>query len=97
MEHSTNKISRSQSAVIAAISLLIMAIIAPIANFNLIGKMLVSADAAKTLLNISSSPGAFRTSIVLFLLVAILDVVVSWALYIFFKPVNNRIFNIIEY
>ncbi|MCB0628596.1 MAG: DUF4386 domain-containing protein [Saprospiraceae bacterium] len=91
MSTSQVTITRSQSAVIAAIALLIMAIIAPIAVFGMIGEMLDVADATKTFQNISNGQSAFRTGIVILLVVAVLDIVTSWALYLFFHQVNDRL------
>lgn len=85
----TSEISVNNSALIAGIGLLLMAIIAPVANFAIIQKLYVIDDAAQTFNNISSSTGLFRTGITLFLLVALLDIIVAWALYIFLRPVNK--------
>lgn len=90
----TNKsidISLSNSAIIAGIALLLMAIIVPIANFAILQGLIVPGDAAKTVSNIVASDGLFRIGICLFLIVAILDIVVAWALYIFLKPVNRSL------
>ena len=66
-----------------------MAIIAPIANFAIIRKLFLIDDPATTINNISLYTGMFRTGITLFLLVALLDIIVAWALYIFLRPVNK--------
>jgi hypothetical protein len=86
-----NDISLSRAAIIAAISLLIMAIIAPIADFAIIQKLVVPCDGAQTIANLRESEGLFRLSIVFFLLVGILDIIVAWALYVFLIPVNKSL------
>jgi hypothetical protein len=86
-----NGISQRQAAVIAGIALLIMAVLAPIANFSIIHKLVVSDDALKTANNIISSPDQFRLGIFLLLIVVILDIITAWALYILLKPVNKSL------
>ena len=73
------------------ISLRNSAIIEPIGNFAILQRLIVPGDAAKPVSNIKASDGLFRIGICLFLIVAILDIVVAWALYIFLKPVNRSL------
>jgi len=91
MRESVNETSTGRAALIAAIGLLIMTITAPIANFAIVGKLVVPGNAVQTFDNIVSSEGLFRLTIFIFLVVALLDVVVAWALYIFLKPVNKSL------
>ena len=84
-------ISLRTSAIVAGLGLLFMTILAPIANFGVIEKLIIPGNAASTANNIMGSVGLFRIGIGIFLIVAILDVVVAWALYILLKPVNNSI------
>ena len=84
-------ISLSKAALFAGLGLLIMAVLAPIALFNGLDKMLVTGDATATANNIIAAEGQFPIIICTFLIVAILDLVVAWALYILFKPVNKSI------
>ena len=84
-------ISLSNSAIIAGIGLIIMAILAPIANFSILHGLIVPDDAAKTVSNIVASEGLFRLGICFFLIVAVFDIIVAWALYIFLKPVNKSL------
>jgi hypothetical protein len=86
-----NDISIHCSAIIAGIGLLIMAILAPIANFSILQGLIIPDDAAKTFSNIAASEGLFRLGIFFFLLVVILDIIVAWALYIFLSPVNRSL------
>ena len=84
-------LSLRKAAIVAGLGLLIMAILAPIANFGVLQKLIVSGDATTTANNIMASAGLFRIGIVCFLIVAILDVVVAWALYSLLKPVNQSL------
>jgi len=84
-------ISLRNSAFITGIGLIIMAILAPVANFAILQKLIVSGNAAKTTSNIIASEGLFRLCIGFFFIVAILDIIVGWALYIFLKPVNKSL------
>lgn len=84
-------ISLRNSAIIAGIGLLFMAVLAPIANFAILQKLVVPGDTAKTVANIIASEGLFRIGICCFLMVAILDIIVAWALYVFLKPVNRSL------
>lgn len=85
----TKNITRRQASIIAGISMLLMAILAPIANFGAVVNLIVKGDPAATLSNIVSSTGMFRMGIFLFLIVAVLDVVVAWALYLLFTGINK--------
>jgi len=85
------EISIRNSALIAGIGLLLMAIIAPIANFAIIQKLIDYSDATTTVENIVASNGLFRIGISLFLIVALLDIIVAWALYVFLKPINRQL------
>jgi len=64
-----------------------MAIIAPIVNFSILQPLFVKTDVASTFNGIVSSEAGFRMAIGGFLLVAMLDILVAWAMYIFLKPV----------
>lgn len=87
---STN-ISLRTAAMVAGLGLLVMAILAGFANFSVFQSLVVSGDAKTTAENILASAGSFRVGIFFFLIVAILDVVVAWALYILLKPVNSNL------
>lgn len=84
-------VSLSNSAIIAGIGLIFMAILAPIANFAILQKLIVPNDAVMTVSNIVASKGLFRIGICCFLIVAILDIIVAWALYVFLRPVNKSL------
>lgn len=84
-------VSLGNSAVIAGICLILMAILAPTANFSILEGLIVHDDAVKTVSNIMASKGLFRIAISFFLIVAVLDLIVAWALYVFLKPVNKSL------
>lgn len=88
--HSTN-ITRRTAAIIAGVGLLLMAILAPIAYLNTFQSLVKFDDAGLTAQNILNSMGAFRTCIILLFTVAILDVIVAWALYILLVPTNKNL------
>lgn len=84
-------ISLRTAAVIAGAGLLLMAILSPIAYLNTFQSLVKFDDAALTAQNILNSIGAFRTCIILLFTVAILDIVVAWALYILLVPTNKNL------
>ena len=85
-DHSQRKV-----ALAAAFSLLFMALLAPFAQFGVLKTLIVPADAALTTTNIAGSLGLFQAAIAAFVLVAILDVVVAWGLYVLLRPVNKSL------
>ena len=87
----TAEIFQRRVALAAAISLLVMALLAPFARFGVLETLVVSTDAAATVENIIASEGLFRIAIAAFLIVIMLDVMVAWALYILLRPVNRTL------
>lgn len=79
------------AAIVAGLGLLIMAILAPIAEFGILPDLIVPGDGQATAENIRASIGSFRVGIVLYLVVAILDVIVAWGLYSLLQPVNESL------
>ncbi|HKK41901.1 MAG TPA: DUF4386 domain-containing protein [Bacteroidales bacterium] len=86
-----NDISLRSAAIITGIALIFMALLAPVANFSILQKLFIPGDAQATMSNILNSPGSFRAATVLFLIVAVLDIIVAWGLYVLFKPVNHSL------
>jgi ABC-type Co2+ transport system permease subunit len=68
-----------------------MTFLAPIANFGVLQKLIAPGDAAITAQNIAAAQGLFRLAIGAFFVVAVLDVVIGWALYIRFQAVNRSL------
>jgi hypothetical protein len=81
--------SQRRVALATAFSLLLMALLAPFAQFGVLKTLIVPADAAATTSNIAASLGLFQAAIVAFLIVAILDVVVAWGFYLLLRPVDE--------
>jgi hypothetical protein len=84
-------VSLSSAAIIAGIGILLIAILALIANFGIFQKLVVPGDANGTAKNIFASVKLFRVGICCFLVVSILDVVVAWSLYVVLMPVNKSL------
>jgi hypothetical protein len=82
--------SKRTFALVAAIGLLLMAILAPFAQFGVLASLIVPTDAAATTNNIAASLGLFGAAVAAFFVVAILDVVVAWGMYVLLRPVNKR-------
>lgn len=78
-------------ALIAGYGLLAMTIAAIFANFSVFEHLVVQGDAMTTANNISAESGKFLLGIFAFTSVVILDFVVAWALYIFFKPIHQKL------
>jgi hypothetical protein len=85
----TSECTLRKSSVTAGIGLLLMAILAAVANFNALQNLVVNSDAAATYSKIMNATGVFRLGICFFIIVSILDIVVAWALYVLFKPVSK--------
>lgn len=83
--------SLRSAAIIAGVGLLLMAILSPIAYLNTFQSLVEFDDAALTAQNILNSMVEFRIAILLIFVVAILDVLVAWALYIVLKPANKNL------
>jgi hypothetical protein len=79
------------AALVAGLGLLLMAILSPFAFLNTYQNIMVAGDAKATADNISAAGSLFNIGIFIFLVVAILDIVVAWALYVLFKPVNKSL------
>lgn len=82
--------SLGAAAMVAGVGLLVMMIFAGVA-FSLFESMVVVGDAAQTARNIADNELLFRVVPCAFLIVAILDVVVAWALYVFLAPVDRSL------
>jgi hypothetical protein len=78
-----------RAALVAGLSLLLMAVLAGLANFAVLERLVIEGDAAATTSNITEALGSFRLAIIALLLVAVLDVVAAWALWIFFDRVHH--------
>ena len=88
---SSDGISLRSSALVAGIGLLAMAILAAVANFSVLESLVVPGDAQATAANIHGATETFLMGLFFFIIVAILDVIVAWALYILFKSANTSL------
>ena len=84
-------ISQRKVALIAAVGLLGMAVLAPLALFGVLNTVVDTANPTATVANIVESEGMFRLAIAAWLVVAFLDVLVAWALYVLLRPVNGSV------
>jgi hypothetical protein len=84
-------ITQRNAAITAGLGLLLMTIFAIFANFFVLESFIVPGSAAETANNIMANEGLFRMGICSLIIVAILDLVVAWALYVFLKPVNKSL------
>ncbi len=91
MKNRITDISLRQAAIIAGTALLIMTILAVFAEFFVRQNLIVPGDAETTAKNILSNELLFRIAVCSYLIVAILDVIVAWALYVFLRPVNKSL------
>lgn len=81
--------TQRKMALIAGFSLVAMAIIAGFAYGYAFQIIYVAGDATATLLNLNNSKLLLRLVIFSFVVILILDVLIGWALYFFFKQVNE--------
>jgi len=84
-------VSQRTAAIVAGVGLLLMAILSPFAFLNVYQNVFVPGDAAATAGNIIASGNLFNIGTSFFLVVAILDIVVAWALYELFKPIDQSL------
>lgn len=80
-----------RASVIAGIGILLLAILAGLSHFVVLENLVTQGDATQTANNIVNSENMFRLGIVSLLLVAVLDVVVAWALFTVFEPVSRSV------
>jgi hypothetical protein len=90
---STASVNRSvqQAGLIAGIGLLLLTAMAVFANFIVIEGLVTPGDAATSATDIMAAEGMFRLGIAGWFVIAALDVVIAWALFRVFSPVNTGI------
>jgi Domain of unknown function (DUF4386) len=76
------------ASITAGVALLLMSVVAIFGNVVAVDGLVTEGDAARTATDIMASQGLFRLGIASLILVVALDVVVAWALYRVFSPVN---------
>jgi hypothetical protein len=83
-----SQVRSRQAAWTAGLGLLLMAVLAPLANFGVLGR-LVTDDAKQTTQALLQDQRAFQLAIAGLFAVACLDLIGSWALWAFFDPVQH--------
>ena len=83
--------SLRNAALIAGFGLMAMTIFAVGAIYVVFPELIVPGDAAITVNNLIADKSLFRTGIACLIVVAILDVLVAWALYVYLKPVDRSL------
>ncbi len=76
-------------AIIAGTALLTMAFTAIFAYAVVFNQLVVPTDATTTFMNISSAYGLYNTGIAAWFIILFMDLLVTWSLYFFFKPVDQ--------
>jgi hypothetical protein len=76
------------ASITAGVALLFMSAVAIFGNVLVVDGLVTEGDAARSATDIMASQGLFRLAIVSLIVVVALDVVVAWALYRVFSPVN---------
>jgi hypothetical protein len=87
----TSSPSTRQAALIAGLGLLLMTVLAGLANVAVLERLVSEGDATRTTSDILESFGGFRLAIIALFLVAALDVVVAWALWVLFDRVHHAV------
>lgn len=77
----SDRATAGPSALVAGLALLAMTVIGVFANFVAIGGLVTAGDAATTAADIAGSETLFRFGILGLVAVAVLDLVVAWALF----------------
>jgi len=87
---STRKtVTPHRAARIAGISYIAIFLLAIFANFVVREGMVEPDNAAATVANITGSIGLFRLGMIAFLVIFVVDVVISWALHMIFREVDH--------
>jgi Domain of unknown function (DUF4386) len=79
------------ASVTAGVALLLMSVVAIFGKVVAVDGLVTEADPTRTATDILASAGVFRLGIASLVLVVALDVVVAWALYRVFSPVNKSL------
>ncbi len=81
-------ITTGRAALIAGLGLLVMVLTAPVAQMYILPSLIEPSSAEATLGNLLAQKHLLAIAIFLFLITFIADIVVAWALYIFFRPLS---------
>jgi hypothetical protein len=76
---------------VAGIGYLLIFITGIFSNFFVLENIIVSGDASATAKNLVSNDFLYRIGILSFIIMVIVDLILAWALYILFEPVNRNL------
>ena len=79
------------ASITAGVALLLMSVVAIFGNVVVVDGLVTEGNATHTAADIMASAGLFRLGIASLVLLVALDVVVAWALYRVFSPVNKSL------
>ncbi|WP_100628976.1 DUF4386 domain-containing protein [Algoriphagus formosus] len=84
-------LSKRKYAILAGLALILMAVLAGYAYGFVYGSLVFPQEGQKTLEAIQKSIGTFKSGIAAWVGILILDLLVAWALHLFFKEVQPRL------
>lgn len=82
---------RKKAALSVGVSLLIMAVAAGVAYGYIHGQLVVAGDGAATAAGLRANPALFALEVLLWLVIVVTDVIVSVALWRFFREASERL------
>ena len=85
------EVTPRRAAIIAGTSYVVLFAVAIFANFFMREGLIVSGDAEATATNIAESETLFRSGLIGFLAIFLLDVIIAWALYIVFQSASRTL------
>lgn len=88
VDHASDDAAARQAARTAGWGYVALFFLAVFANFAVLEQLVVADDPTATLANIAASPGRFRAAVATFLVIAVVDVVVAWALHRLLRTVE---------
>jgi len=80
--------SARRIALVAGIGYLFIFVTGIFANFFVIEGMVMPGDPAGTLRNLQANPTQLRIGVLSFIIMVVADLLLTWALYVLFRPVN---------
>ena len=83
--------SPRRAALIAGVGYLFLFFLAIYANFFVREGLVDPDNAAATFTNITDSEMLFRSGLIAFLIIFVLDIAIAWALYVLFKTVSQQL------
>jgi hypothetical protein len=83
------EVTPGQAAITAGIALIVMTAAAGFSAGVVHGSLIIAGNPAETVRNLIESHMLFRAGIFGWLVILLTDVIVAWALYLYFEPVNR--------